>query len=149
MIVDNLTNATRYYTLHPLFEKAFHHIEKLDMESLEDGTTELVENRLKVAVVSTSMKPAADAKLETHEKFIDIQLPVTKAETFGWKSLSNLEESETGYDAQNDIEFFRDTPTAYVTLLPGEFVIFFPEDAHAPLVGEGATKKIIIKIAVD
>lgn len=149
MIVDNLTNATRYYNLHPLFEKAFNYIVKLDMKSLEDGTTVLEENRLKVAVVSTAMKPTAEAKLETHEKFIDIQIPVTKEETFGWKSLSSLKESETGYDAQNDIEFFRDTPTAYVTLLPEEFVIFFPQDAHAPLIGKGTIRKIIIKIAVD
>jgi beta-galactosidase beta subunit len=35
-----------------------------------------------------------------------------------------------------------------VNVQPGEFVIFSPEDGHAPLIGEGATKKIILKVAV-
>jgi beta-galactosidase beta subunit len=27
--------------------------------------------------------------------------------------------------------------------------VFFPEDAHAPLVGAGAIRKVVLKIAVD
>ena len=34
------------------------------------------------------------------------------------------------------------------TLVPGEFIIFSPEDGHAPLIGEGEIKKIIIKVVV-
>ena len=45
-------------------------------------------------------------------------------------------------------EFFNDAPSTYFTILPGEFAIFFPGDGHAPLIGEGETKKIIIKVAV-
>ena len=32
---------------------------------------------------------------------------------------------------------------------PGQFVIFFPEDAHAPNIGIGRHKKLCIKIAVN
>ncbi|HEY8888482.1 MAG TPA: YhcH/YjgK/YiaL family protein [Gallionella sp.] len=31
---------------------------------------------------------------------------------------------------------------------PDHFCIFFPEDAHAPLVSEGQVRKVIFKIAV-
>ena len=29
---------------------------------------------------------------------------------------------------------------------PGEFVIFFPEDAHAPCIGNGKMKKMVVKV---
>lgn len=148
MIVDNLANAANYFSLHPLFEKAFEYITQLDTSTIESDTTEIEGKQLKASLVETLLKPAAEAKLETHKKFIDIQIPVLKAETFGWKSLSTLTSSETGYDEANDFELYHDTPSAYVTVLPGEFVIFSPQDGHAPLIGEGITKKIILKVAV-
>ncbi|MDD3789650.1 MAG: YhcH/YjgK/YiaL family protein [Petrimonas sp.] len=148
MIVDNLSNAANYFSLHPLFEKAFEHVKALDFNNLNTGTEEVDGAFLKVIVTLANLKPASEAKLETHRKYIDIQIPVTREETFGWSALANLKDSVKGYDAENDFELFNDTPTAYVSLLPGEFVIFSPEDGHAPLIGEGETKKIIIKVAV-
>ncbi|MCE5205977.1 MAG: YhcH/YjgK/YiaL family protein [Porphyromonadaceae bacterium] len=148
MIVDNLANAANYFGLHPLFEKAFEYIYQLDMESAPAGSVEIDGKQLKVSVIETVLNAAEDARLETHKKFIDIQIPIAKTETFGWKSRSTLAASETGYDEVNDIELYADKPSALVNVLPGEFVIFSPEDGHAPLIGEGPTKKIIIKVAV-
>lgn len=148
MIIDNLSNAANYFNLHPLFEKAFDFIKELNMETLQNGNVEIDGAHLKASIVEISLKPANEAKLETHKKHIDIQVPVTGAETFGWKSLSTLNQSENGYDETNDIEFYADAPSTHVTLLPGEFVIFSPEDGHAPLIGEGNIQKIILKIAV-
>jgi YhcH/YjgK/YiaL family protein len=148
MIIDNLANAAKYNCLHPLFEKAFAYMRELNPETVETGSVEIEGTRLRASIVETTLKPEDAARLEAHKKFIDIQMPLTKAETFGWKSLSSLSSSQTGYDEANDIEFFTDKPSALITVLPGEFVIFFPEDAHAPLIGEGLTKKIILKVAV-
>ncbi len=148
MIIDNLANAANYFDLHPLFEKAFDYINQLDLQGAETGTTEIEGNMLKASVLETQLKPEAEARLETHRKYIDIQIPISCAESYGWRSLATLTDSETGYDETNDIEFFRDRPTTLLTLQPGEFVIFSPEDGHAPLIGEGPTKKIILKVAV-
>ena len=57
--------------------------------------------------------------------------------------------SVNGYDSENDFELFHDTPTTYFSLTPGEFVVFLPQDAHAPLIGSGELRKIIFKIAID
>ena len=103
---------------------------------------------MKASIVETQLKPEAEARLETHRKYIDIQIPLSCAESYGWRSLSTLTDSETGYKEDNDIEFFHDQPSTLVTLQPGEFVIFSPEDGHAPLVGEGAIRKMIIKVAL-
>ena len=37
----------------------------------------------------------------------------------------------------------------WIATPPGAFCIFFPEDAHAPLVSAGNIRKVIFKIAVD
>jgi len=148
MIIDNLANAANYFYLHPLFEKAFDYINKLDLQGAETGTNEIDSNLLKASLLETQLKPEAEARLETHRKYIDIQIPISCAESYGWRSLATLTDSETGYDEINDIEFFRERPTTYLTLQPGEFVIFFPEDGHAPLIGEGSIRKIILKVAL-
>ena len=82
MIVDNLANAANYYNLHPLFKKAFEFIGNLDINNVETGTTEIDGDLLKVTIAEAKLKPAGEAKLETHKKFIDIQIPVTKPEIF-------------------------------------------------------------------
>lgn len=148
MILDNIENAPNYFGLHPLFEKAFDYIRELDMDNLAKGSEEIEGAYLKVLIVEPDLKSKAEAKLEIHKKFIDIQIPVANEETFGWKALNNLKEPIEEYSSQNDFQLFNDEPSAYINVLPGEFIIFSPEDAHAPLIGEGITKKIIIKVAV-
>lgn len=149
MIVDRLSNAANYYGLHPLFEKAFDFIGQLDMSNLSTGNVEIIENRLKVSIVETGLKLAEEAMLETHKRFIDIQIPVSKPETFGWRSASTLAQPTGQYDTTKDIAFFNDAPSTLITLQPSEFVIFTPDDGHAPLIGEGLIKKIIVKVAID
>ena len=34
----------------------------------------------------------------------------------------------------------------YYTMRPGQFTVLFPEDGHAPMVGEGTVHKIIVKV---
>lgn len=148
MILDNLSNAANYFGLHPLFEKAFEHIKEWTADSAPSGTVEIDGAHLRASVAETALKDKTAAKLETHRKYIDIHIPLSCAETFGWKSLSELSSSENGYNADDDFELWHDTPSTYFTAQTGEFVIFSPEDGHAPLVGEGDIKKIIIKVAV-
>ena len=148
MILDNIENAPNYFGLHPLFEKAFDYIRSLDMNNLTNGSEEIEGAYLKVLIVEPTLKSKAEAKLETHKKFIDIQIPVAKEEIFGWKAFNNLKVPIEEYSNEHDFQLFNDEPSAYINVLPGEFIIFSPEDAHAPLIGEGTTKKIIIKVAV-
>ena len=44
--------------------------------------------------------------------------------------------------------FFADQPLAWAALPPGKFMIFFPEDAHAPLAGSGDLHKAVMKFAI-
>jgi beta-galactosidase beta subunit len=46
----------------------------------------------------------------------------------------------------NDIGFVKDQPTLWIPVPPGSFAVFFPEDGHAPLAGDGPLRKIVLKI---
>ena len=47
------------------------------------------------------------------------------------------------------ITFHVDRPTAYTKIYPGQFAVYFPEDGHAPGIGEGSIRKIIVKVQVE
>jgi len=88
------------------------------------------------------------AKLEAHRKYIDIQLVLEGDETMGWKPLTDCLNPVSDHSEERDIRFFHDAPASYVPVPPDHFCIFFPEDAHAPLVGTGTVRKVIFKVAV-
>jgi len=146
MIIDSLKNSARIEGLNPYFKQAFDYLKSLDFNKLEAGKIELNGDALFVMVNDTNLKTKDDAKLEVHDKYIDIQVPVSCAESFGWKDRSKCEVVGVPFNAEKDIEFYADVPTTYFSLQPGEFVIFFPEDSHAPCVGEGPIRKIIVKV---
>ena len=66
--------------------------------------------------------------------------------TFGWSERADLRKPLGEFDAGKDIRFFDDEPQTFYTLRPGQFTIFFPEDGHAPMIGEGNVRKIIVKV---
>jgi YhcH/YjgK/YiaL family protein len=88
------------------------------------------------------------ARLESHRRYIDIQVTIAGHEEIGWKPVSECHAQTAAFDEQRDIQFYEDVPATWLAVPPGYFAIFFPEDAHAPLAGTGLLKKAIFKIAV-
>lgn len=149
MILDTLNNSGRIESLHPLFKKAFDYIKSTDFSTVEDGKTALDGDKLTVSVVSLSGKEKAEAAIETHKKYIDIQLPLLGVEKIGWKGGDELQEESVPYNEEQDIAFYVDRPTAYTKIYPGQFAIYFPEDGHAPGIGQGNIRKVIVKVRVE
>lgn len=116
---------------------------------MEDGKTELEGDRLIVNINSFCGKEKAEAVIETHKKYIDIQLPLLGVEKIGWKAGTELQEESIPYNEENDIAFYVDRPTAYTKIYPGQFAVYFPEDGHAPGIGQGNIRKVIVKVRVD
>jgi YhcH/YjgK/YiaL family protein len=148
MILDSLKNSSRYENLHPLFKKAFDFLKNTDFTKIEDGKITTDDSRLFFSFSSIKGKEAIDAKIETHIKYIDIQVPVIGEESMGWKAAEELQAILHPYNEEKDVAFYADTCTAYLKLHPGQFTVFFPEDGHAPGIGKGDIRKIIAKIAV-
>ena len=149
MITDTITNAARYAALHPDFAEAFRLLQSLDLAALPDGQVPCANPNIRLFVGSEPMRSKADAKPEAHLKHIDIQVPISEEEIYGWIDRGRLKNG-LGYDEKRDIEFFDCEPETWLTLQPGEFPLFFPNDAHAPLVGDRPNiRKAVFKIRVE
>lgn len=144
MVIDNLKNMRDYESLHPLFGKAFDYIEQTDLNALEPGKIVLIENELIVNVNQIPPKTKEEAKLETHNEYIDIQVPISGVEVMGYTQRTDLPEAE--YDASIDMALYDGDAESYFTVKPGMFTLFFPEDGHAPGITSEELKKIIIKV---
>lgn len=148
MIIDHLKNAARYENLHPHFAKAFEYINSQDLVSLEAGKFEIDGDNLRAIVSDKQGMTAAEsiAKFECHNKHIDIQVCIRGKEQMGWKSRENCTLQKGEYNEDKDVVFYNDAPGTYFGLTDGQFVIFYPEDVHAPMISDGMVKKMVVKV---
>lgn len=149
MIIDRLENAARYFPLHPGLAAAFRFLAETDLAALPVGSQELDGPRLRVDVLHAPAKTRDKIKLEVHRRFIDVQFLISGQEQFGWRLTSECRQAEAAYDPVKDRILYTDEPDAWFPLLPGMFAIFFPEDAHGPMLGEGELRKAVVKVAVE
>ncbi len=149
MILDTLEKSYHYESLHPLFARAFAALRELmGKVELSSGRVELGGDELFAIVMDAVGRDPAEAKLETHNKYIDIQFTLDGCDRIGWTPAAVLANSE-GYDAEKDLEFYTDPVESWMNVNRGEFAVFFPDDAHAPLANTGRhIRKIVVKVAV-
>jgi len=148
MILDSLPQADRYFALHPLFVRAFEFLRGTDLKSLAPGKHTVEGERIFAIVEACAGRTRAEAKLECHRRYIDIQLVLEGVDEMGWKPVAECVDPATDYDVARDIRFFNDAPSSWIATPPGSFCLFFPDDAHAPLVSTGQIRKVVVKIAV-
>ena len=149
MIIDTLNNASKYTGLNPLFSKAFDFINQNDVATIENGVIQ-IEDSLKV-IVSTANGKTAEvslAKFECHDTNIDIQVCVKGQETIAWKPREKCVTPNGDYNPEKDVRFFSDAPDMFFQLTDGQFAVFFPEDVHAPMIGDGEIKKLVFKVKI-
>ena len=145
MVIDTIENLEKYASLNPLFNDVIDFIKANDLNALEAGKHFIKGADLFVNIQSAKGKTKEEALLETHRKMIDIQIPLSTSETFGYTPLADLPEAE--YNEEKDITKYQGAANTYVTCKPGEFAIFFPQDGHAPCISDEAEiKKAIFKI---
>ncbi len=148
MIVSNLQNSKRVEQLHPLFKQLFDYIKSHDLLHTACGRIVLQGDDLFINNVNPTCVPAEKQVLELHHDYIDVHVLLEGKETIGWKAIEDLEEEVKPYEKEGDCALYSDKPTAWAELVPGQFVIVFPEDPHAPVIGEGKIRKLIAKVRV-
>jgi biofilm protein TabA len=149
MILDALSAAGRYLALNPRLAAGFAFLAKSDLANLPVGRHEIDGPQVFALVSHDTGRGQAGARLEAHQKYLDIQVALSGQERIGWLPLADCRQVAEAYSAERDIGFFADRPTIWLPLEPGQFAIFFPADAHAPLAGEGAVHKVVIKVALQ
>ncbi len=148
MIIDTLQNASKYFSVHPLFEQAFAYISRTTIAAVEPGKYDIDGDNLKAAYSNKKGVTAEEsvAKFECHDKHIDIQVCISGVETIGWKPREKCKTPNGAYNETKDVQLYHEQPDMFFKLTNDQFVIFFPEDVHAPMIGEGEIKKLVIKV---
>lgn len=152
MIIDDFKAFDRYLGMNPLFPAVAEFLRTTDLNSLPTGITKIQGDDLFINVQQAPVKTRSQARFETHRRMLDIQVPISDSEEYGWAPISALPAAE--YDASCDMTLHdpeapktpEDVAATYFTLHPGQFAIFFPEDGHAPAITQTGLRKAIIKV---
>lgn len=148
MIIDSLSNADRYADFYPGFREAFDFIRGQDLQNIAPGKYLVPATAQPVSVTAKAGVALETAKFEAHNAHIDIQVCISGPEEMGWKPRSTCQAPVGEFNQDKDVIFYEDHPDMYFSLKGGQFAIFFPEDVHAPMIGAGIIKKMVVKIKV-
>ena len=146
MIFDRLANAELYTALHPQFAAAFAFLRRGDLPALADGKYELDGDRLYVLVARTPGRGHGGAKLDSHRKYLDIQYVISGSDEIGLTPAVECRDVELPYDEGRDVALYRDQPSQWLTVPAGSFVVFYPDDGHAPLGTSRDVAKAVVKV---
>ena len=150
MIAGTLAQSSRYASLSPRFDAAFEFLRNLSAD-LPLGRHDIAGDDCFALVQAYTTKPLAEGKFEAHRNYIDIQFVQSGRETLLWAPLAGLAETKS-YDSEKDYALFAAPANATpLRLRSGEFMIFYPEDAHAPcleLDGPCEVRKVVVKVRV-
>lgn len=146
MDIGNLSNTKRAENLHPAMKTLFDFVRKTDFDALPLGKVEVDGDNVFVMNVDTTGADGDNQPLEMHRRYIDVHILLRGAEQIGWKALDGIEHYTKEYSEDGDCALSDDTPQFFVDLRPGQFCIVFPEDPHAPAIGDGKIRKLIGKV---
>lgn len=146
MILAPISGFSRYLALNPHLDIVARALADLDPSTIVNGRRELLPDTVfLVGAPDAVTRPSA--RLEAHRRFLDVQVVLEGLDTIGWAPLATCTEIDTPYDDVADIEFYRDPPVLTVPIPAGYFTVFFPDDAHAPLLGDGlSVNKCVFKV---
>ena len=151
MIVDSLKNAKQYFGLNEKLKKGFEFLLNTNLIELEDGRYEVEGNEIYANVQSLTTKQKEEKKWEVHRDYIDIQYVISGEECMGYGLLADFRNVETVYDKEKDVEFLNGEKYNFVNVYEGDFVVFYPNDVHAPMLSIKESKnikKVIVKVKI-
>lgn len=146
MIVGNIKDAKRYYSVNENFKTAFEFLGTLD--SGASGSFEFPGFRVNIVESEGNDFDSLGAPrvFEAHKDYLDIHFCILGAEGMGYSDINKLEVVKE-YDKTGDYMLLRGGVNKLI-LGEGDFCIVFPEDAHIPAMtgGNGIFKKAVVKI---
>lgn len=148
MILSTLQDCGRFEVLHPLFKKAFDYVKSHNLLDAPLGRIEVEGDALFINNSNPECVKAEKQALEVHRKYIDIHVLLEGEETVGWKPLSDCRNETKPYNEDEDCALYDEQAATYFKMQPGQILIVWPEDAHAPVIGEGKIRKLIIKVKI-
>ena len=148
MIVGNIRDAKRYFSVNRDFAEAFEILATLTPDT---PTGKLVEREgFRVNVMENERtdldKNGNPRVFEAHRAYLDIHFVIDGEEGMGYADLSRLTVTKE-YDEAGDYLLLSGAYDKLI-LKKGDFCVTFPEDAHIPAMcaGGAGLKKAVVKI---
>ena len=152
MILDTLANAAQYKGLHAGIDMVLEAAKAYTPENYPSGRVVLDGDNVFMNMAAYETHGTDTAIFEAHKQYIDVMVMVDGEETIYVKETSAL--SHVYQEYKPEVEALLadfDTDTTPVRLVPGSFVVLFPQDAHSPAChvdGPVNVKKIIGKVRI-
>ncbi len=152
MIYDKIENAKQYAGINERIDTALELVKQYTPDNYPLGKLNVDGDNLYLIFNDYETHFKDDAVLEAHRKYIDVMYMVEGTETIYVKPTDDLNTIIKEYDESIEALLAKlDDDASAVTLKKGEFIVLFPQDAHAPgcIADTKATvKKIVAKIAI-
>lgn len=151
MIQDKLENWKLYFNSAP-WRLAFEYLESLSPESEECQRFHIQGDDIYAAIMSYNTCSTEESVLETHDKYIDIQMTLVNSEAIDLFYREGLK-IKTPYDPNLDRTFYYrpDNDHSRLVNLEGFFSVLFSNDAHMPMLfvhdKPESVKKVVVKVS--
>ncbi|OOF52494.1 YhcH/YjgK/YiaL family protein [Rodentibacter trehalosifermentans] len=131
---------------------ALDYLKQTDFDQLASGRYPL-KGKSYVQVLDLTTSPEETHLPEVHRQYIDVQYWHAGMERMCVATDRGNHQVAESYDAERDILFYTQVENEQELLCrPGNFAVFFPEDAHRIACKENETsriRKVVVKVAID
>ncbi|MCX6181160.1 MAG: YhcH/YjgK/YiaL family protein [Bacteroidetes bacterium] len=148
MVLDHFSNREFYCKQHSLFTKAFAFLQSVKESDFDNSKVEIDGENCFALFYKGEGKGADKIVMEAHKKYIDIQYVFKGSDVMGFKPLLDCNDILTAYIEKDDYALFNNQPDTLIVVKEGNFTIFYPTDAHAPLLGKEMLWKVVVKVKV-
>ncbi|MGT2934133.1 YhcH/YjgK/YiaL family protein [Streptococcus catagoni] len=150
MIIDKISRLSTYKSLHPHLDQAINYLMKRDPKTLADGKEEIWGQDVFSNYGGISPIKEPKASFEYHKAYADIHIVIEGRE----RILYGLEVDEKieAYQESADIGLVSCQLSSVIDLIPGYFVLFFPNEYHQPgiqLNDITEIKKQVVKVRIN
>ncbi len=146
MIVSTLEQSGRIEPLHPLFKTLFDYVKSHDLLNAPLGRIEIDGDNLFINNVELEGACLETQPLEMHREYIDVHILLKGRETVGWKDTARIARYSKEYSSDGDCALSDERADVYVDMQAGDFMVVYPEDAHAPAISDAPIRKLIAKV---
>ena len=148
--VNSMEFEHQYKANKAVWDKAFAFLaDKARLDTLAPGSYPIDGKLVYASITDVPSKTNADAKWESHRKYIDLQYVIRGAEKMEVMPIAGSTVTEP-YKEAGDAAHYSGNGKFYIAT-PAEFYLFFPSDVHRPNIKaddyDGKVKKLVIKIS--
>jgi len=151
MIVGQLSDVASQKTLLPAaIVRALEALKKVDLGKLEPGRYEIEGDKLFYLVQDVELRTMEESKCEAHNKYADIQIPLSTSERYGFSMpQAGLVATDDQLEAK-DLAFYpAPASESFIDAKPGTYLVFLPKELHRPCLAIGAKtmiRKAVVKV---